>query len=364
MMKKLTALFLSLMLLTAAFGVLAEEAATPSMSADVLEEWLSKLELTYGYTQLSAGTKLYAADNLTGDFVTLAEEAVLYAVDTKQETAIEVVYYDGVDVRKAYVEAELVELMTTEEIAAYDAGDEAYDYLGYLLAPVKLEEQTGSLPGDAPAEPEQTESLEELEDVEYTPIPTAKPTKDPESAPAPTEAPAPTKEPAQVMLILTESTQTQRLFIAPSEHTPVVALIPAGALLNADTIQDEWANVTYTNAEGETFIGYVPTAKLALYNPELPEDETTLPVRAITLTSNLTGQTVIYEGTIAELTATLIGFEEGAYTVQWQVSEDDVTFTDIPGATELVYSFPVDAHNIRCYYRIVIYDLPELEDVE
>ena len=87
-------------------------------------------------------------------------------------------------------------------------------------------------------------------------------------------------------------------------------------------------------------------------------------MRAITLTSNLTGQTVIYEGTIAELTATLIGFEEGAYTVQWQVSEDDVTFTDIPGATELVYSFPVDAHNIRCYYRIVIYDLPELEDVE
>ena len=52
------------------------------------------------------------------------------------------------------------------------------------------------------------------------------------------------------------------------------------------------------------------------------------------------------------LRATLIGFDNIDYALQWQFSTDDATWTDVSGATGDTLVVQLDESNAGCYWRV------------
>ena len=59
-----------------------------------------------------------------------------------------------------------------------------------------------------------------------------------------------------------------------------------------------------------------------------------------------------YDGDVMTLRATLIGFDNIDYALQWQFSTDDATWTDISGATGDTLVVQLDENNAGCYWRV------------
>ena len=58
-----------------------------------------------------------------------------------------------------------------------------------------------------------------------------------------------------------------------------------------------------------------------------------------------------YDEDVMTLRATLIGFDNIDYALQWQFSTDDATWTDVPGATGDTLVVQLDESNAGCYWR-------------
>ena len=100
--------------------------------------------------------------------------------------------------------------------------------------------------------------------------------------------------------------------------------------------------------------GYVHTSKIVMYNANATEEEQSI-VRTITISNNLYGQEVVYEGTEVILTATLTGFDDVNYRMQWQYSADGgATIQDVPGANDSQYSFPITLENAHYLWRLSV----------
>ena len=61
----------------------------------------------------------------------------------------------------------------------------------------------------------------------------------------------------------------------------------------------------------------------------------------------------VHFGDSVTLYAILKGYENCEFTVQWQVSPDDLEYTDVAGQNGLVYTFEVTEENYTKYWRIV-----------
>ena len=59
-----------------------------------------------------------------------------------------------------------------------------------------------------------------------------------------------------------------------------------------------------------------------------------------------------YDGDVMILRATLIGFDNIDYALQWQFSTDDATWTDVSGATGDTLVVQLDESNAGCYWRV------------
>lgn len=59
-----------------------------------------------------------------------------------------------------------------------------------------------------------------------------------------------------------------------------------------------------------------------------------------------------YDEDVMTLRATLIGFDNIDYALQWQFSTDDATWTDISGATGDTLVVQLDESNAGCYWRV------------
>lgn len=59
-----------------------------------------------------------------------------------------------------------------------------------------------------------------------------------------------------------------------------------------------------------------------------------------------------YDGDMMTLRATLIGFDNIDYALQWQFSTDDATWTDVSGATGDTLVVQLDESNAGCYWRV------------
>ena len=86
---------------------------------------------------------------------------------------------------------------------------------------------------------------------------------------------------------------------------------------------------------------------------ELPEEDAEPEIPEIDFS---TLQVVIgepqYDGDVMTLRATLIGFDNIDYALQWQFSTDDATWTDVSGATGDTLVVQLDASNAGCYWRV------------
>lgn len=86
---------------------------------------------------------------------------------------------------------------------------------------------------------------------------------------------------------------------------------------------------------------------------ELPEEDSEPEIPEIDFS---TLQVVIgepqYDGDVMTLRATLIGFDNIDYALQWQFSTDDATWTDVSGATGDTLVVQLDESNAGCYWRV------------
>lgn len=86
---------------------------------------------------------------------------------------------------------------------------------------------------------------------------------------------------------------------------------------------------------------------------ELPEEDAEPEIPEIDFS---TLQVVIgepqYDEDVMTLRATLIGFDNIDYALQWQFSTDDATWTDISGATGDTLVVQLDESNAGCYWRV------------
>ena len=86
---------------------------------------------------------------------------------------------------------------------------------------------------------------------------------------------------------------------------------------------------------------------------ELPEEDAESEIPEIDFS---TLQVVIgepqYDGDVMTLRATLIGFDNIDYALQWQFSTDDATWTDVSGATGDTLVVQLDESNAGCYWRV------------
>lgn len=86
---------------------------------------------------------------------------------------------------------------------------------------------------------------------------------------------------------------------------------------------------------------------------ELPEEDAEPEIPEIDFS---TLQVVIgepqYDEDVMTLRATLIGFDNIDYALQWQFSTDDATWTDVSGATGDTLVVQLDESNAGCYWRV------------
>jgi len=126
--------------------------------------------------------------------------------------------------------------------------------------------------------------------------------------------------------------------------------------------QDSPDNITFTNIAGATFSVYSPGALVAttyykrVITSTLNGTPCTDESNVITITVNdVTGGTIAADQTICNgddpvaFTSTIDGTGSGAVTIQWQDSPDNLSFSDIGGATATTYDAPVLTQTM--YYK-------------
>lgn len=89
---------------------------------------------------------------------------------------------------------------------------------------------------------------------------------------------------------------------------------------------------------------------------ELPEEDAEPEIPEIPEIDFSTLQVVIgepqYDEDVMTLRATLIGFDNIDYALQWQFSTDDAAWTDVSGATGDTLVVQLDESNAGCYWRV------------
>ena len=115
-----------------------------------------------------------------------------------------------------------------------------------------------------------------------------------------------------------------------------------------EPVEGEEANADKIDEDGELDEDFVLPEE-----GELPEEDAEPEIPEIDFS---TLQVVIgepqYDEDVMTLRATLIGFDNIDYALQWQFSTDDATWTDVPGATGDTLVVQLDESNAGCYWRV------------
>ena len=115
-----------------------------------------------------------------------------------------------------------------------------------------------------------------------------------------------------------------------------------------EPVEGEEANADKPEEDGELDEDFVLPEE-----GELPEEDAEPEIPEIDFS---TLQVVIgepqYDEDVMTLRATLIGFDNIDYALQWQFSTDDATWTDVSGATGDTLVVQLDESNAGCYWRV------------
>lgn len=148
------------------------------------------------------------------------------------------------------------------------------------------------------------------------------------------------------VVLKTDSSEGLLIYDMPGGQC--IAAVEKGAMIEIAVARDGWVQICW-----EGLVGFVSSDCVALYNEEAAPEEQ---IRSICIYTSLNGVKQVREGTVVSLTAVLTGFENDAYTIQWQYSPDGgSTAVDIDGANKLTYAYRLTADNFGYMYRVVVH---------
>ena len=139
----------------------------------------------------------------------------------------------------------------------------------------------------------------------------------------------------------------------PEGATPTVTETEDGTVIDMGEtaeapVEGEDANADKPEEDGELDEDFILPEE-----GELPEEDAEPEIPEIDFS---TLQVVIgepqYDGDVMTLRATLIGFDNIDYALQWQFSTDDATWTDVSGATGDTLVVQLDESNAGCFWRV------------
>ena len=118
-----------------------------------------------------------------------------------------------------------------------------------------------------------------------------------------------------------------------------------------EPVEGEEANADKIEKDGELDEDFILPEE-----GELPEEDAEPEIPEIPEIDFSTLQVVIgepqYDEDVMTLRATLIGFDNIDYALQWQFSTDDAAWTDVSGATGDTLVVQLDESNAGCYWRV------------
>lgn len=134
---------------------------------------------------------------------------------------------------------------------------------------------------------------------------------------------------------------------------PTVTETEDGTVIDMGETAEETVEGEEANAEKPAEDGELDEDFTLPEEGELPEEDAEPEIPEIDFS---TLQVVIgepqYDGDVMTLRATLIGFDNIDYALQWQFSTDDATWTDVSGATGDTLVVQLDESNAGCYWRV------------
>lgn len=139
----------------------------------------------------------------------------------------------------------------------------------------------------------------------------------------------------------------------PDGDGPTVTETEDGTVIDMGETAEEPVEGEEANAEKPAEDGELDEDFTLPEEGELPEEDAEPEIPEIDFS---TLQVVIgepqYDGDVMTLRATLIGFDNIDYVLQWQFSTDDATWTDVSGATGDTLVVQLDKSNAGCYWRV------------
>ena len=139
----------------------------------------------------------------------------------------------------------------------------------------------------------------------------------------------------------------------PEGTLPTVTETEDGTVIDMGETAEEPVEGEDANAEKPAEDGELDEDFTLPEEGELPEEDAEPEIPEIDFS---TLQVVIgepqYDEDVMTLRATLIGFDNIDYALQWQFSTDDATWTDVSGATGDTLVVQLDESNAGCYWRV------------
>lgn len=134
---------------------------------------------------------------------------------------------------------------------------------------------------------------------------------------------------------------------------PTVTETEDGTVIDMGETAEEPVEGEEANADKPAEDGELDEDFILPEEGELPEEDAEPEIPEIDFS---TLQVVIgepqYDEDVMTLRATLIGFDNIDYALQWQFSTDDATWTDVSGATGDTLVVQLDESNAGCYWRV------------
>ena len=139
----------------------------------------------------------------------------------------------------------------------------------------------------------------------------------------------------------------------PDGNIPTVTETEDGTVIDMGETAEEPVEGEEANADKPEEDGELDEDFILPEEGELPEEDAEPEIPEIDFS---TLQVVIgepqYDEDVMTLRATLIGFDNIDYALQWQFSTDDATWTDVSGATGDTLVVQLDESNAGCYWRV------------
>lgn len=139
----------------------------------------------------------------------------------------------------------------------------------------------------------------------------------------------------------------------PEGTLPTVTETEDGTVIDMGETAEEPVEGEEANADKPAEDGELDEDFTLPEEGELPEEDAEPEIPEIDFS---TLQVVIgepqYDEDVMTLRATLIGFDNIDYALQWQFSTDDATWTDVSGATGDTLVVQLDESNAGCYWRV------------